>query len=48
MIDDHYKNLDHFKGETILFMQPHNINNTDHQHKTVSSWAEIEKLLLAD
>jgi 5'(3')-deoxyribonucleotidase len=48
MIDDHFKNLDHFKGETILFMQPHNINNTDHQHKTVSSWAEIEKLLLAD
>ena len=48
MIDDHFKNLDHFKGETIIFMQPHNINNTDHQHKTVSSWSEIEKLLLAD
>jgi 5'(3')-deoxyribonucleotidase len=48
MIDDHFKNLDHFKGETIIFMQPHNINNTDHQHKTVSSWSEIEKLLLPD
>ena len=48
MIDDHFKNLDQFKGETIIFSQPHNINNTDHQHKTVSSWREIEKLLLAD
>jgi 5'(3')-deoxyribonucleotidase len=48
MIDDHFKNLDHFKGETIIFMQPHNVYNTDHQHKTVSSWSEIEKLLLAD
>lgn len=46
MIDDHFKNLDHFTGETIMFIQPHNINNIDHQHKTVSSWREIEKLLL--
>jgi hypothetical protein len=30
-----------------MFIQPHNINNTDHLHKTVSSWSEIEKLLLA-
>jgi 5'-nucleotidase len=48
MIDDHFKNLDHFKGETIIFVQPHNVNNTDHQHKTVASWREIEKLLLPD
>lgn len=48
MIDDHFKNLDHFKGETIIFSQPHNINSTDHHHKTVSSWSEIEKLLLPD
>lgn len=48
MIDDHFKNLDHFNGETIIFMQPHNINNTDHQHKIVSTWTEIEKILLAD
>jgi len=48
MIDDHFKNLDHFKGETIIFMQPHNVYNTNHQHKTVSSWSEIEKLILAD
>jgi 5'-nucleotidase len=48
MIDDHLKNLDNFDGETIMFIQPHNINNTNHHHKTVSSWAEIEKLLLPD
>jgi 5'(3')-deoxyribonucleotidase len=46
MIDDHFKNLDSFKGETIMFLQPHNMNSFDHKHKTVSSWAEIEKLLL--
>jgi 5'(3')-deoxyribonucleotidase len=46
MIDDHFKNLDNFKGETIMYIQPHNINASDHLHKTVSSWAEIEKLLL--
>lgn len=46
MIDDHFKNLDNFDGETIMFSQPHNINCNDHLHKTVSSWLEIEKLLL--
>jgi 5'-nucleotidase len=46
MIDDHFKNLDYFKGETIMFLQPHNLESTDHNHVTVSSWAEIEKLLL--
>jgi 5'-nucleotidase len=25
MIDDHFKNLDHFQGQTFLFTQPHNI-----------------------
>jgi 5'(3')-deoxyribonucleotidase len=48
MIDDHLKNLDNFNGETIMFIQPHNISNTDHKHKKVSSWLEIEKLLLDD
>ncbi len=46
MIDDHLKNLDNFKGETVMYIQPHNINNTDHKHRTVSSWLDIEKLLL--
>jgi len=48
MIDDHFKNLDHFDGETLMFIQPHNKNNTSHCYKTVSSWADIEKLLLPD
>ena len=46
MIDDHFKNLDNFVGETIMFIQPHNINSSGHAHKTVASWAEIEALLL--
>jgi 5'-nucleotidase len=46
MIDDHFKNLDHFDGETLMFIQPHNRNNTGHCHKTVSSWVDLEKLLL--
>jgi 5'-nucleotidase len=45
MIDDHLKNLDNFKGDTILFTQPHNMNITGSSHKRVDSWAEIEKLL---
>ncbi len=48
MIDDHFKNLDNFNGETIMFIQPHNINNKDQRHKTVSTWVEIEKLLLPE
>jgi len=48
MIDDHFKNLDQFKGETIIFNQPHNLKSTEHNHKTVSSWTEIEKILLPD
>src|SRR5512140_2538539 len=47
MIDDHFKNLDNFDGKTIMFKQPHNVNSEDHNHIIVSSWAEIEKLLLA-
>jgi 5'-nucleotidase len=46
MIDDHLKNLDHFKGETIIFTQPPNMLVKDTRHKRVNSWDEIEKLLL--
>jgi 5'-nucleotidase len=46
MIDDHFKNLDNFEGETIMFLQPHNMKATDHRHKTVSSWNEIRNMLL--
>lgn len=46
MIDDHFKNLDHFPGRTILFTQPHNELADPGRHERVKSWLEIEKLLL--
>ncbi len=46
MIDDHFKNLDHFEGRTILFTQPHNMLITNTRHLRVGSWAEIEELLV--
>lgn len=46
MIDDHYKNLDHFKGQTILFTQPHNAGHDNKGHTRVQSWNEIAGLLL--
>jgi len=46
MIDDHFKNLDLFKGTTILFTQPHNqLKNAGH-HKRADSWKEIASILL--
>ena len=44
MIDDHLKNLDRFKGETIMFTQPHNMNIKNHRHKRVDSWTEIDEI----
>jgi 5'-nucleotidase len=46
MIDDHFKNLDLFKGTTLLFTQPHNISKSPGRHKRVDSWKEIGTLLL--
>jgi 5'-nucleotidase len=46
MIDDHLKNLDEFKGETIMFTQPHNLFEKDTKHRRVDTWGEIEKILL--
>lgn len=46
MIDDHFKNLNHFNGQTILFTQPHNALSDAGRHTRVSGWNEIEKLLL--
>jgi 5'(3')-deoxyribonucleotidase len=47
MIDDHFKNLNYFTGETILFTQPHNKLADPLHHKRVDTWQEIEKLLLS-
>ncbi|MDQ6762408.1 MAG: 5'(3')-deoxyribonucleotidase [Bacteroidota bacterium] len=46
MIDDHFKNLDFFSGETILFTQPHNKLAQAKHHKRVNSWEEINALLM--
>jgi 5'-nucleotidase len=43
MIDDHCKNLDHFKGTTILFNAAHNTNVTHHQR--VYNWDEVLQLI---
>ena len=46
MIDDHFKNLDHFTGRTLLFTQPHNILREAGRHQRVNTWNDIEKILL--
>ncbi len=46
MIDDHFKNLDPFKGHTILFSQPHNLLQHPGRHKRVHLWNEIADILL--
>ncbi|HSI76791.1 MAG TPA: hypothetical protein VK957_12890 [Lunatimonas sp.] len=47
MIDDHFKNLNVFKGErTILFTQPHNSIADPGKHHRVENWKEVERLLL--
>lgn len=46
MIDDHFKNLDPFKGHTILFSQPHNFLLPANRHRRVHSWNEIAEILL--
>lgn len=46
MIDDHFKNLNYFTGETILFTQPHNKLADALHHKRVETWHEIEQMLL--
>jgi 5'-nucleotidase len=43
MIDDHPKNLDKFKGKTIMFNCAHNANVKHHQR--VNSWEEVLDLL---
>lgn len=46
MIDDHLKNLDHFRGDSYMFLQPHNIELTGHSHKRVASWKELAEIFL--
>ncbi|MCH5715300.1 5' nucleotidase, NT5C type [Niabella hibiscisoli] len=46
MIDDHFKNLNTFKGKSILYTQPHNELADAGKHIRVHNWREIEQLLL--
>lgn len=46
LIDDHFKNLDYFEGETFLFTATHNVLAENGRHKRVNSWLEIEEILL--
>ena len=46
MIDDHFKNLDHFPGTTLLYSQPHNLHINNGKHKRVHSWPDIASILL--
>ena len=39
LIDDHPKNLDHFKGKPIMFTASHNVNLQ--HHTRVNNWKEI-------
>lgn len=45
MIDDHFKNLDHFQGQTLLFTQPHNVGQDDRGHARVRSWKDVLQML---
>ncbi|MEJ7588079.1 MAG: 5'(3')-deoxyribonucleotidase [Ferruginibacter sp.] len=47
MIDDHFKNLNSFSGDTtLLFTQPHNILTDPGKHTRVNTWEEIANILL--
>jgi 5'-nucleotidase len=43
MIDDHLKNLDNFKGKTIMFHAFHNVSYNHHQR--ANNWQEVVELL---
>lgn len=45
MIDDHPKNLQDFKGEKIIFTQPHNAFLKENDYLRVSGWKDIMKIL---
>lgn len=46
MIDDHFKNLDNFKGEKLLFTATHNIYMDSKGYTRLHNWAEVRDLLL--
>jgi 5'-nucleotidase len=46
MIDDHFKNLDYFDGQTLLFTAHHNALADNGRHQRVNNWLEIAEILL--
>jgi 5'-nucleotidase len=46
MIDDHFKNLDYFKGQTLLFTAHHNVFADAGRHRRVNNWLDVAKILL--
>jgi 5'(3')-deoxyribonucleotidase len=44
LIDDRSFNLQHFKGRSLLFTSPHNIN--ENHFERVHDWSEVARLLL--
>jgi 5'(3')-deoxyribonucleotidase len=46
MIDDYFKNLDYFPGQTLLFTATHNALADPGRHRRVHNWKEIADILL--
>jgi 5'-nucleotidase len=46
MIDDHFKNLNNFYGEKLLYSATHNINMHKLGYTRVNNWGEVRHLLL--
>lgn len=46
MIDDHFKNLDNFNGEKLLFTATHNIHMDSKGYTRINNWMEVSDLLL--
>jgi len=44
MIDDHVKNLQHFKGRSFLFTTPHNLAVTEYER--INNWREAGAIFL--
>ena len=44
MIDDHIKNLQHFKGKKYLFTSPHNVDITGYDR--INNWKEAAEIFL--
>ena len=47
MIDDHFKNLNYFNGEKLLFSATHNINTNKNGFTRVNNWGEVRSLLMS-